>query len=198
LAQSGLPDVLVEGRLEDFLDDGAGAVTEPSIAYVGGCTIGNLIHPIADEFPMPLLISTIGTLHSYARCGWLLLTFDTTTDEAQLHQRYGGLNREFMRNIMRRAADEFPDSGLNPDLFVHTPEYRSSSRQYAHILTATAEQSCAFGVIARGRRFHIVNSYKIDPKWLDDAARANKCRVVYTAVDDATGAGLMLLRSVVA
>jgi uncharacterized SAM-dependent methyltransferase len=145
---------------------------EQAIIYLGGGTISNLIHKVDTEFPMDELKEKLAKLVYHAPRGWLLLTFDTTHDEAELNRRYGSqAAHDFACNVMYYAASEFPDIGLDPSKFKYEPQYKKSSRQYAHILIATEDQNCKFGHIEKGAEFHFASSYKIAPEWFEDAVK---------------------------
>lgn len=96
---------------------------------------------------------------------------------------------------MRRAARELDWADFNPELFAYTPEYMRMNRQYAHILTATEGQIAGPHIIAKGRRFHIINSYKFAPEMVQEVAESIGCRTEHSAVDVGTWAALILLRS---
>jgi hypothetical protein len=192
-----LPGIDIEYSVADFFEQRAAVFNAPSIAYLGGGTIGNLVHPVSDIFPAELLTRVLQHLvASFAPAGWLLLAFDTTRDRGELDSRYGSeTNRKFILNIMQRAAENFPGLGLNPNLFAYTPRYVERSGQYAHIVTATAEQHCGFGRISAGQPFHIINSYKFAPTVFESAIHAISCAVEYRALEAESGAAVYLIRS---
>jgi uncharacterized SAM-dependent methyltransferase len=76
----------------------------PTFAYFGGGTLSNIVHPISTRFPAELLRNNLERLFTYAPCGWLLLSFDTTNDETELMKRYGSKTcSDSLGNVMYRA-----------------------------------------------------------------------------------------------
>ncbi len=133
---------------------------------------------------------------SFAPAGWLLLAFDTIRERKELDNRYGSeINHKFILNIMQRAAETFPRFGLNPDLFAYTPQYLERSGQCAHIVTATAAQSCWFVDIVPGQPFHIINTYKFASNVFESAVEAISCTVDYRAFDAESGGAVYLIQT---
>ncbi|MBV8060969.1 MAG: L-histidine N(alpha)-methyltransferase [Alphaproteobacteria bacterium] len=174
-------------------------VTEPTLAYFGGSTIGNIPNPVSQDFPFDRLVDTLGYLLSYARKGWLLLSFDTTSNNAELHKRYDNkASEDFACNVLYRAACELPIEGFDPNLFKHVSKWVPESHQLAHLLVATAEQHIKINgqklVIKKGQELHITNSYKITPKIFEAALAEVGCALEYKSFDT-TGMALYLVRS---
>ena len=68
----------------------------PTFVYFGVGTIGNLEHRLDKDFPGELLANTLRILATYAPCGWLLLSFDTTHDREMRIPRDGDQHSELM------------------------------------------------------------------------------------------------------
>jgi uncharacterized SAM-dependent methyltransferase len=192
------PSIEVDGVLGDVFAGETG-IDFPTIAYFGGGTIGNLEHVRDSEFPTGLLADNLRTSASYAPRGWLLLSFDTTHDVGKLRDMYGSpTNAKFIGNLTYRAAEEFPQLNLDPDGFRYDPDYIETSRQYAGLLTSTRRQDCALRRIDKDEQFHLVNSYKITPKWFEEAAESIGYSVAHHVLDEASQSALYLLRSAAA
>jgi len=99
---------------------------------------------------------------------------------------------------MYRAAEEFPQLNLDPDGFRYDPDYIETSRQYDGLLTSTRRQDCALRRIDKDEQFHLVNSYKITPKWFEEAAESIGYSVAHHVLDEASQTALYLLRSAAA
>lgn len=194
LISSLLPEIEIGVIVDDMFEPIQEVKTERALAYLGGITISNLIHPMDPVFPAALLADTLGKLLRYSGGGWLLLTIDTMNDRAELDARYKNKTTEaFATDLMKRAAVAYPALGLVGDGFKYDPEYIETSQQYAQILEATVDQACSLWRIARGDRFHIANSYKIAPGWFERAVREIGASVVYMSLDRATGLALYLV-----
>jgi uncharacterized SAM-dependent methyltransferase len=169
-------------------------IDEPTLAYFGGGTISNLIHPISKKFPSQLLRETLQRLFTYAPHGWLLLSFDTTNDKASVLARYGSESyNDFIGNAMYRQEAEV--LGIKGDGFVSTPQFIEESHQLAHIITATADQDTRLGRIEKGTKIHLVNSYKYTPDLFEKEVEAIGCFVDCRLFDARTGQILYMLRS---
>jgi len=155
----------------------------PMLACSFGDLISNLIAPISDSLPKEQLSST---LHNFAEAidqGWLLITFDSSTDAEDIIAYYSK-HPLFQLNILDRMAVELPVTGdFDPEAFTYATEWRTGSNQLAHIAVLNKDMDFALDnqafALRAGQRFHVKNSFKFDPAFFETCCGLAKLKVLH-------------------
>jgi uncharacterized SAM-dependent methyltransferase len=184
-----LPDIKTTAEVLDFFRK-AKAERSPAVVYFGGSTIGNITHPLDEEFPTIKLATALDGLASQAG-DYLIVSFDSNRDESSLMKAYTTeKNSVFVTGLVRRIAVELPNQGFNPAVFSHDPTWNAPGRQMAHFLGV--EKDCEFQLgkenfsVKAGERFLGLNSYKPAEDNLIDASDIIGLQPVEFFQDDST------------
>ncbi len=201
IAKGLYPSIEVTPTVDDAFSMKSDA-SRPSLTYFGGSTIGNLIHPVSLSFPENLLSDALRDLARHNAAGWTLLSFDTTQDALALERTYcNKRSKDFICNIMYRAASQLDMDGFNPDFFESTPRWIKECHLWASFLTATRDQTFTLAGesfhVSKGQEFHVLNSYKFPPGLFKKAAAQAGLRIEYFTMDT-SGTVLVLLRNMAA
>jgi len=171
----------------------------PALGVMNGLTLTNHYGTLLDREVAQNLVPTLKYLAYLCGQGWLMVAIDCNNCEQSLKQAYiTPLNSQLYLRVFRRMAGELSIDGFDAEAFTYAPEWYPEKQLFAHMAQATKDQKFYLSGyqfhITAGQKFHLLNSYKYQGKWFEQAC-TNANLSILKRWDHETPMKLYLLRS---
>jgi uncharacterized SAM-dependent methyltransferase len=174
---------VITKQMDFFIQSNTIISDGPAIGILTGSTIGNNYGSLSDRHININLSRTLRHLLRLVNNGWLMLSFDTNQNEAELVRAYQTpLNSRLHLSVLPRMSEELPMDNFDPSLFAYQPEWHSECQVVAHMIVATENQDFTLGnyslSVKKGQRMHMFNSYKFNRDFFETCCKDANISIV--------------------